>query len=92
MTKRNRKNRKLSECLAEILTLPVSGEELLFLSELGIHKKDADNKMLIMARLLEKAMKGDISAIREIRSIMQETESTDRGLLMEIIEAVRNVG
>ncbi len=72
--------------------LPVSGEELLFLSELGIQEKDADNKMLIMAKLVKKAEQGDISAIREVRSIMQEAESTDRGLLTEIIEAVRNVG
>ena len=91
--KRKAKRRKLSDCLTEVLVLPVSGEEdRTFLETLGIKPKQADNQMLIMARLMERAAKGDISAVREVRAITQEAESQDKGLLMEILEAVRNVG
>ena len=48
--------------------------------------------MLIMARLFIKAASGDIPAIKEVRSIMSDTENVDAGLIREIIEAVRNVG
>ena len=89
---RNNKKKKLSDCLGEILSLSASGEDGEFLSELGIKSKDCDNKMLIMARLFIKAASGDIPAIKEVRSIMSDTENVDAGLIREIIEAVRNVG
>ncbi len=90
---RTGKKCRLADCLKEILILPVQEEEdRAYLKELGIRKNHADNQMLIMARLAERAAKGDISAVREIRSVMQETEGHDSGLIHEIIEAVRNVG
>lgn len=88
--KKNKK--KLSDCLGEILNLKASGEDKQFLDELGIKASRCDNKMLIMARLFTKASSGDISAIKEVRSIMSDNENVDLGKLSEIIEAVRNVG
>ena len=44
-----------------------------------------------MARLFHKASLGDISAIKEIRSVMADIEAKDFGKLQEIIEAVRDV-
>lgn len=85
-----KKSKKLSECLSDILNLKVREENLEFLEGLGINKPSADNRMLIAARLFEKASSGDISAIKEIRSILAETE-IDSGYIAEIIEAVRNV-
>ena len=85
-----KKQKKLSECLSDILNLRVREENLDFLEGLGIKKVNADNKMLIAARLFEKASSGEISAIKEIRSVLAETE-IDSGSIAEIIEAVRNV-
>ncbi len=85
------KKKKLSDCMSAILNLKVSETESEFLESLGIKKGNRDNKMLIAARLFEKASKGDISAIKEIRAMLSETE-IDSGYLAEIIEAVRNVG
>ena len=91
--KKSRKLKKLSECMSDILSLKVTEEnDISFLTELGIAKNSTDNKMLIMARLFEKASKGDISAIKEIRGIMNDSENKDKGLISEIIEAVKNVG
>lgn len=87
-----RKSKKLSDCLSDILNLKVIGEDdLKFLESLGIKKNCSDNRMLIMARLFHKAASGDISAIKEIRSVITEIESKDFGKLQEIIEAVRDV-
>ncbi len=87
-----KKTKKLSDCLSEILNLKVKSEEnLQFLNSLGIKKSSLDNKMLIVARLFDKASSGDISAIKEVRSIMSDTESKDFGKLQEIIEAIKNV-
>lgn len=85
-----KKVKKLSECLSDILSLKVKDENLEFLEGLGIKKTKADNKMLIAARLFERAASGEISAIKEIRSVLAETE-IDTGSIAEIIEAVRNV-
>ena len=88
---RKNKKKKLSDCLGEILNLSASGEDQEFLTSLGIKVRDCDNNMLIMARLFTKAASGDISAIKEVRSIMSDTENVDAGLVREIIEAVRDV-
>ena len=86
-----RKTKKLSDCLSDILNLKVLAEEdLEFMQSLGINKSCSDNKMLIMARLFHKASAGDISAIKEVRSVMSDIESKDIGKLQEIIEAVRD--
>lgn len=87
-----RKKKKLSDCLSEILNLKVLGDEdLEFMRSLGIKKDSSDNKMLIMARLFHRASSGDISAIKEVRSVMSEVENKDFGKLQEIIEAIKNV-
>ena len=87
-----RKEKKLSDCMKKLLQLSVTDEDgAAFLAKFGVNKADCDNRMLVMARLLEKAIHGDTSAIREVRSVMSETENTDRGILAEILEAVKNV-
>lgn len=91
--KLSKKECKLSDCLEALMSLPVVDEESKsFLIELGVSKAKSNNKMLIAARLFEKAARGDISAIKEIRTIMTDAEQNDRGSLADIIEAVRNVG
>ena len=87
----SKKTKKLSECLSSILNLCVTNEEdIEFLKSLGINRR-SDNKTLIMAKLFNKASSGDIQAIKEVRSIMADTEQKDFGKLLEIIEAVQNV-
>ena len=90
-TKKRTKEKKLSDCMQDILNLKAKGEELEFLESLGIKKRDSYNKMVIAMRIFEKAAKGDIQAIKELRSIASDTEKTDIGRLAEIIEAVSNV-
>ncbi len=90
--KSRKKKMKLSECLTEILSLDVSGDEHInFLKDFGVAENRTDNKTLIMARLCEKAKSGDISAIKEVRAIMSENENQDLGVIADIIEAVKNV-
>lgn len=94
MAKRQAKKtkRKLSDCLEDLLLLPVSDEEQIdFLKGLGIAKDKADNNMLLAARLVEKASQGDISAMKEIRAIKTEEQNTNRGILNDILEAVKRV-
>ena len=88
-----KKEKKLSSCMEKLLQLSVTDEDgAAFLAEFGVKRADCDNRMLVMARLLEKAIHGDTSAIREVRSVMSEVENTDRGMLAEILEAVKRVG
>ena len=87
-----KKLKKLSDCLSDILNLKVTGnEDLEFLESLGIKRARADNKLLIAARLFDKASSGDIPAIKELRAIISEKEGKDYGKLDEIIEAIKNV-
>lgn len=82
----------LSDCLGEILSLKVCDDnDLEFLSALGCPKNHTDNKTLIMAKLVDRAKSGDISAIKEIRAILTESDGKDLGALHEIIKAVKNV-
>ena len=89
---RAKNKKKFSDCLEELLSAKVTEEENnVFLEHMGIKKSSRDNRMLVMAKLLERAISGETSAIKEVRSIMMETESQDAGLLREILEAVKQV-
>lgn len=89
---KKQKTKKLSECMAELLDLRVTdSDSISFLEALGVRTKKQNNRTLIMARLLDKALHGDVSAMKEVRSVMTEPENTDSGLLAEILEAVKNV-
>ena len=86
------KKKKFSECMEELLSAHVADQEQEdFLKGMGIKKSSRDNRMLVMAKLLEKAVDGETSAIKEVRSIMTETESADAGQIREILEAVKRV-
>ncbi len=85
-------NGKLADCLAEIMKKPVpTQEENDFLESIGVEPESRTNRVMIMARLVERGKKGDASAIREICSIMQETEKSDNGVLASLFEAVKLV-
>jgi len=90
-SRKKAKEKKLSDCMQDILNLKATGEDLEFLEGLGISRRDSYNKMVIAMRIFEKASKGDMQAIKELRSIALDTEKTDIGRLAEIIEAVSNV-
>ena len=91
-TQENGKYKKLADCMEDMLSLPVEDEEKkALLSDFGLTERQ-DYRMFLMARLLKKAQDGDVSAIREVRSILQETENADKGVLTQILEAVKSVG
>jgi len=85
--------KKLSDCMDELLSAKVAEQEdEALLKSMGIPATACNNRMLVMAKLLERAIGGEIPAIKEVRAIVTETESKDTGLLQQIIEAVKQVG
>ena len=73
-----RREKKLMREYAELLlSLPVKDKRRKSqLEALGVNSEDADNKMLVMAALMKKAHNGDVSAIKEIRSVIGEDNIT----------------
>ncbi len=73
------KKHRLKEAMISLLGLPVRDQEQQNrLSQLGLDENDMDNGTLLAAALFAKATEGrDVSAFREIRSLIGEDESED---------------
>jgi hypothetical protein len=52
-----------------LLSLPVIDENMETLEQLGIDADDADNQMLVVAKAFQKAIKGNVDAMKFIASI-----------------------
>ncbi len=88
-----RENDKLLyNTLKSILNERLSDEETLSLREEGFEVKDPRRKTAIMIALYKKAASGDLSAIRELRSIVSEkTEEKPDGLkAVMIVDDIRD--
>ncbi|MBE6787785.1 MAG: hypothetical protein E7537_05500 [Ruminococcaceae bacterium] len=88
-----RENDKLLyKTLKSILNEKLSTEEALTLREEGFLVKDPTRKTAVMIALYKKAASGDLSAIKELRSIVSEkTEESPSGLkAVMIVDDIRD--
>lgn len=90
----------LRSAMRELLSLPVSDGELLdSISALGIDPAAIDNNRALAAALFRKALTGDVSSFKEIRSLIGEdgeartkksADHRDDGALNEILAAIKS--
>lgn len=75
VSRRRRKSLKVT--MRAILDLPVGNkEDFDSLAALGVAQEDYDNQTLMLAGLFRAAADGNVKAVREIRSILQEQTET----------------
>lgn len=84
-----RAQKTLREYAEFLLSLPVTdGRKFNKLSRMGVPPEGIDNKMLMVAGLLAAACAGDVSAAKEIRSIIGEDKLTEGVEGVQIIDDV----
>lgn len=72
-----RRKKSLKATMRAILDLPVgTREDFARLAELGVDQEDYNNQTVMLAGLFRSAAKGNVKAVREIRSILQEQTET----------------
>lgn len=98
---KNEKN-GLRGAMRELLSLPVSDGELCdSISALGIDPAAIDNNRALAAALFRKALTGDVSSFKEIRSLIDEDGDNSKtkkssenergsGVINEILAALKN--
>lgn len=64
-----RKKKSMKQAMDYLLSLPVIDENMEILEQLGIDVDDADNQMLVVAKAFQKAIKGNVDAMKFIASI-----------------------
>ena len=90
----------LRSAMRELLSLPVSDGELLdSISALGIDPAAIDNNRALAAALFRKALTGDVSSFKEIRSLIGEdgdakikksSDNRGEGALNELLAAIKS--
>jgi Holliday junction resolvasome RuvABC ATP-dependent DNA helicase subunit len=75
-----RQRRRMREYAELVLDLPVKDKKKAGkLARMGINTTVIDNEMLLIVGLIEKAQGGDVSAAREVRSIIGEDTALPPG-------------
>ena len=86
----NRRRKALKESMDILLSMPISDKRRLSKAgRYGFAGPDADNSLLVVMALFEKAISGDVPAIRELRSLVDEGGS-DIGQLNALIQDLQN--
>ncbi len=82
----------LYKTLKTILNEKLSEEEILTLREEGFHVKNPTKKTAVMIALYKKAANGDLSAIKELRSIVSEKkeEKSENLRTVMIVDDIRD--
>ncbi len=85
------KAKTLKEIMESLLEQKASDQEKANLSELGFDMKKPTKYTVIMAALYKKAAGGDLSAIKELRSIVSggATDNLYSGVVM-IVDDIKN--
>ena len=85
------KSKTLKDIMLSLLKQKASDEENLALKELGFNIKSPTKQTVIMAALYKKAAGGDLSAIKELRSIVSNgaTDNLYSGVVM-IVDDIKN--
>lgn len=90
--KARRAKKAMREYAEMLLALPVSDmRRWNKLARLGVAPKDCDNKMLVMAALMQAAQAGDVQAEKELRSVIGEDQvnAADAGQLEQLIKGLQ---
>lgn len=88
-----RAKKTLKEYMNFLLSLPVADvRKFNKLSSMGVPPDGIDNKMLMVAALMQAAQNGDVSAAKEVRNIIGEDVSTvgGDGMLEDLIEGLKD--
>lgn len=72
-----RKKKSMKQAMNLLLSLPVSDENAQRLAQLGIDADDADNQMLMMVSMMQRAIKGNVTAAQFIANITGSTAMTE---------------
>lgn len=72
-----RKKKSMKQAMNLLLSLPVSDENAQRLAQLGIDVDDADNQMLMMVSMMQRAIKGNATAAQFIANITGSTAMTE---------------
>lgn len=72
-----RKKKSMKQAMNLLLSLPASDENMAILEQLGIDSDDADNQMLVMVSMMQRAIKGNVSAAQFIASVTGSTAMTE---------------
>lgn len=71
--KARREKKLMREQMEMLLSLPLKNEQLKAkIQDMGIDSKDVDNQMALIISIWNKALKGDMSAVNQIREIIGE--------------------
>lgn len=86
-----RAKKTMREYAEFLLSLPVSdGRKYNKLARLGVPPEGIDNKMAVVAALMQQAQTGDVSAAKELRSIIGEEAVSENGDLLDLIEGLKH--
>lgn len=72
-----RRKKSMRQKLQLLLSLPAMDSDVRELEAIGISPEEMDNEMVILKGLFLKAANGDVSAIREIRSILGKDNAAE---------------
>ena len=82
--------KSLRENMLSMMSEGVTDKELEFLKEVGFKVKKPNKYTVIAAALYKKASSGDLSAIKELRSIMGDSTAEQESCLVRILDDIRN--
>lgn len=71
-----------AEALRLLLSQPVSGEQAAAFADYQLPDEQKTNGMLLLIRLLDSAKEGNFSAFREIRSLLENSETKGEEVLL----------
>lgn len=85
-----RAKKLLKDCMLDLLALGVTNrKDWNKLSKMGIDPEDIDNRALLTAALFNRAVRtGDVSAFKEIVSLIGEDHGDDIGKLDEVLDKI----
>lgn len=81
--------KNLRENMLMMMSEGITDEEHEMLSKLGFKMKKPNKYTVIAAALYKKASSGDLSAIKELRSIMGDTQPEQEFCLVRILDDIR---
>ncbi len=78
----------LFSSIKEILSLKPEAEDEQRLINKGVPRRKINNGTVIMESLVEKAAKGEVSAIKEVLSILENGEEASKSALSRLYKAL----